>query len=134
MSSSTLINPPGLPPLPGLISHGVVVPGAGLVFTAGQAAWDETMQVVGRDDLAVQFALAYENVDRVLEAAGTSRRNVVKETIYLVGYSPDDAERMIGLIAAARGEDPVPPASTMVGVETLYAEGFLVEIEVVATL
>jgi 2-iminobutanoate/2-iminopropanoate deaminase len=133
MSSSTPINPPGLPAFPGLISHGVVVPSAGLVFTSGQVAWDETGAPVG-DDLATQFALTYENVDRVLEAAGTHRRNIVKETIYLVGYRHADAEQLIGLIAAVRGDAPVPPSSTATGVESLYAPGFLVEIEVVATL
>ncbi len=130
----TLINPPELPALPGLVSHGVVVPQAGLVFTAGQVAWDADGAVVGAGDLAAQFAKAYENVDLVLAAAGTTRRNVIKETIYLVGYRTEDGQRLIELIAAARGDDPAPPASTCVGVETLYADGFLVEIEVVGTV
>ncbi|MFG2375487.1 RidA family protein [Streptomyces sp. NPDC048504] len=88
----------------------------------------------GRDDLAAQFTKAYENIDAVLAAGGSSRSKVIKETIHLVGYDTDDAEQLIGLIASCRGEGQTPPASTCVGVETLFAEGFLVEIEVVATL
>ena len=132
--SVVAVNPAELPPLTGLISHGVVVPGAGLVFTSGQVAWDSAGVVVCAGDLAGQFAKAYENVDLVLRAAGTSRDRVVKETIYLVGYTTDRAEELVGLLAEARQGHAVPPASTAVGVQSLYADGFLVEIETVAVL
>lgn len=128
------VNPPELPPLPGVISHGIVVPSAGLVFTSGQVAWDSTGQVVGRGDLAAQFTKAYDNVGLVLKAAGTTRAKIVKETIYLAGYTTDRAEELVGLLAGARQGHPVPPASTAVGVDTLYADGYLVEIETVAVV
>lgn len=136
MSSPVALNPAELPPLTGVISHGLAIPDLGLVYTSGQVAWDAKGELVGRDDLAAQFTKAYENIDAVLAAGGSSRSKIIKETIHLVGYTTDDAEQLIGLIAGCRGEGQTPPASTCVGVgvETLFAEGFLVEIEVVATL
>lgn len=127
------LNPPELPVLTGVISHGVKLPAAGLVYTSGQIAWDSEGNVVG-DDLATQFQKAYENIDAVLAAAGTSRDKVVKETVYLVGYTSDQADALFASLVEARGGHPTPPASTVVGVESLYADGFLVEVEVVAVI
>ena len=133
MPQPLTLNPAGLPKLPGVISHGVALAQLGLVYTSGQVAWDENGELVGRGDLAAQFTKAYQNVDLVLAAAGSARDRIVKETIYVVGYRTENADELVGLIAASR-TSTAPPASTCVGVETLYAEGFLVEIEVVATL
>ncbi|MFJ9374770.1 RidA family protein [Streptomyces sp. NPDC101455] len=134
MSSPVALNPAELPPLTGVISHGLAIPDLGLLYVSGQVAWDAKGELVGRGDLAAQFAKAYENIDAVLAAGGSSRSRIIKETIHLVGYDTDNAEQLIGLIAGSRGEGQTPPANTCVGVETLFAEGFLVEIEVVATL
>lgn len=128
------INPSGLPTLTGVISHGVKLPQAGLVYTSGQVAWDADGNLVGGDDLAAQFQRAYDNVEIVLRAAGSSREKIVKETIFLVGYTTDRAEALVGLLVGARKGHPAPPASTAVGVETLFAPGFLVEIEAVAVI
>ena len=126
------INPPELPVLTGVVSHGVALPDLGLVYTSGQVAWDADGKVVG-DDLTAQFIRAYENVDLVLAAAGSSRDRVIKETIYLAGYTTDQAQQVIELLTAARGGH-VPPASSAIGVQSLYADGFLVEIETVAVI
>jgi len=134
MSSPVALNPAELPPLTGVISHGLAIPDLGLIYTSGQVAWDAKGELVGRDDLAAQFTKAYENIDAVLAAGGSSRSKIIKETIHLVGYNTDNAEQLIGLIAGCREPGQTPPASTCVGVETLFAEGYLVEIEVVATL
>lgn len=127
------LNPVELPALTGVISHGIKLPDVGLVYTSGQVAWDDQGAVV-YEGLEAQFRKAYENVEHVLRAAGTSRDKIIKETILLVGYTTDQAEALIGHIVEARGGHPTPPASTLVGVETLYMDGFLVEIEAVAVL
>lgn len=127
------VNPANLPKLSSVISHGVVVERAGLVYTSGQLAWNENGDLVP-GSLVEQFKLAYENVDVVLKEAGTSRANVINETIYLVGYTPEKAGDLMAAISAARLPGGTPPASVAVGVETLFAPGFLVEIQVVATL
>ena len=124
------VDPPSLPEFTA-ISHGTLVPALGLVFTGGQVAWDATGRPVG-GDLAAQFRQTWANLDAVLEAAGTSRRHVVKETIYLVGYTPDRFPEVAPLIADSRPDGVPAPASSCVGVTSLFADGFLVEIEVVA--
>jgi len=127
------VNPSKLPKLSTVMSHAVVVERAGLVYTSGQLAWDENGDLV-EGSLTEQFRRAYENIDIVLEEAGTSRANVINETIYLAGYSPENAGELIGAITAARLPGATPPASVAVGVQTLFAPGFLVEIQVVATV
>lgn len=128
------VSPPELPALPGVLSHAVAVPEPGLVYTSGQVAWDKDGHLVGGDDLGAQFEKAYDNVEAALRATGSSREKIIKETIYLPGYTTDRAAELTAIIAAARKGHPTPPASTAVGVTTLYADGFQVEIEVVATL
>lgn len=127
------INPEKLPKLPNVISHGIVVERAGLVYTSGQLAWDDNGNLV-EGDLAAQISRAYANIDMVLEAAGTSRANIINETIYLAGYEPEDAPQLVDALSAARPKGSIPPTSTAVGVRTLFAEGFLVEIQVVAAI
>ncbi|QFZ81584.1 RidA family protein [Variovorax paradoxus] len=127
------VNPSKLPKLSTVMSHAVVVERAGLVYTSGQLAWDENGDLV-EGNLSEQFRRAYENIDIVLEEAGTSRANVINETIYLAGYSPENVGELIGAITAARLPGATPPASVAVGVQTLFAPGFLVEIQVVATV
>ncbi|MBK3576191.1 RidA family protein [Streptomyces sp. MBT65] len=134
MPSPVALNPAELPPLTGMISHGLAVPDLRLIYASGQVAWDEKGQLVGRGDLAAQFTKAYENIDAVLAAGGSSRGKIIKETIHLVGYDTDNSAELIALIAGCRGAGETPPASTCAGVETLFAEGYIVEIEVVATL
>lgn len=103
MSSPVALNPAELPPLTGVISHGLAIPDLGLIYTSGQVAWDAKGELVGRDDLAAQFTKAYENIDIVLAAGGSSRSKIIKETIHLVGYNTDNAEQLIGLIMRLPG-------------------------------
>lgn len=128
-----VINPPQLPKLSTVISHGIVVEAAGLLYTSGQLAWNADGALV-EGDFAEQFKRAYENIDLVLKEAGTARENIVSETIYMVGYSPENASELVSAIASARPPGARPPASVAVGVETLFAPGFLVEVQVVATV
>lgn len=136
MTSSAAVEPINPPELPAsqLISQAVVLRDLRLVFVSGQLPWNAQRELVGRGDLAAQYAKANENVDAVLRAAGTSRANIVKETIYIVGYTPDRAPKVLELLAASRQGRPGVPASTIVGVSSLVGEGVLVEIEAVATL
>ena len=102
-SAVRAVNPAKLPKLGSVISHGIVAERAGLVYTSGQLAWNENGDLVP-GSLVEQFKRAYENIDLVLQEAGTSRANVINETIYLVGYRPENAGELIGAIAAARHE------------------------------
>ncbi|RZT42506.1 RidA family protein [Cupriavidus agavae] len=126
------INPPGLPKLESVISHAIVVEPAGLIYASGQLSWDENGVLIDGTMLDQLFR-AYANIDVVLQAAGSSREKIVNEVIYLVNYSPDNAGQLVAALAAIRPTGSVPPASTVVGVQSLFAPGFLVEVQVVAT-
>ncbi|MCO4860741.1 RidA family protein [Cupriavidus sp. WGlv3] len=126
------ISPRGLPQLESVISHALVVEPAGLIYTSGQLSWDESGALVDGTMLE-QFRRAYANLDLVLQAAGSSREKIVNEVIYLVGYSPETAGELVAALASERPPGSVPPTSTVVGVQTLFAPGFLVEVQVVAT-
>ena len=64
-SSIRAINPAKLPKLSAVISHGVVIERAGLVYTSGQLAWNENGDLIP-GSFVEQFKRAYENVDLVL--------------------------------------------------------------------
>ena len=81
------------------------------------------------DDLQTQANEVYANLKRRLEAAGASTADLVKLTIYMSNYQPGDAS----VLAAARqnsgfNQDNLP-ATTLIGVESLYSDTALIEIE-----
>jgi enamine deaminase RidA (YjgF/YER057c/UK114 family) len=101
-----------------------------LVVTSGQVALDARGQVVAEGDLAEQAKQAYRNLRIALEFAGASPEDVIKLTIYVVGYEP---QMLPALTEARRAEfDNVVTAATLVGVEALAQPEFLVEIEAFA--
>ncbi|MDG4665509.1 RidA family protein [Mycobacterium sp. 236(2023)] len=124
------LNHDQLPSVP-ILSHAVVVEGAGLVYLSGQIAWDTEGQLVGAGDYAAQAAKISHNIDIALAAAETHRRHVVRETIYIVDCTPESVEAVAG---ALRGDATwPPPAQTIVGVAALAIPGFLVEVDIIAS-
>jgi enamine deaminase RidA (YjgF/YER057c/UK114 family) len=125
-------NPHGLASPQGY-THVVAVRGGKTAYIAGQVALDAKGQLVGKGDLKTQTRQAFENLKLALAATGATFQDVVKLTTYVVGYRPADA----ALIREVRSEylGPVAtPASTLVGVQALAREGFLVEVEAIAVV
>ena len=101
--------------------------GGGMVFTAGQVAWDETGQVTAIGDIRGQTVQTLKNVIAVLEEAGASLDDVLKCNVYL----KDMADFQIMNEEFAKVFPVDPPARTTV--QTPLAEPeMLVEIEAVA--
>ncbi|MFI6095995.1 RidA family protein [Lentzea sp. NPDC051213] len=125
----TLINPDGLPEID--VYHQVAVAtGTKTIYVAGQVDWDAA------PDLTTQVERAYVNVHTALKAAGATFADLVKLTVYVVGWTPDKMPQLLDGIAkaAARvGETPRSPAS-MIGVATLDVPEHLVEIEAIAVI
>lgn len=97
------------------------------VYTAGQIPLDPaTGQIVG-DEIRSQTERALQNVQAVLEAAGSSLAEVVKTTVFLQDMG--DFAAMNDVYARYFGA--APPARSTVEVAGLPL-GALVEIEVVA--
>ena len=101
--------------------------GGGMIFTAGQVAWDETGEVTGIGDVAGQTRQTLKNVVAVLHEGGASVDDVIKCNVYLADIR--DFAVMNAEFAKVFPTDP--PARTTV--EARLAEPtMLVEIEAVA--
>lgn len=105
-------------------SHGFR--GGNLVFTSGQTGTDpKTGQVV--EGIEAQTRQTLENVEAVLEAAGCSRRDVVKVTVFLADMR--DYGAMNKVYASFFGR-PYPARSTVEA--RLANQNMRVEIEAIA--
>ncbi|MGI8554433.1 MAG: RidA family protein [Dehalococcoidia bacterium] len=126
------LNPPGLSQPPSY-RQVVMASGGTLVFVSGQVALDAQSQLIGSGDLRTQTRQVFENLKTALAAAGASFADVVKITTYIVNYTPADRE----VLAEVRGRylsNENPPASTLIGVQALAREDFLIEIEATAVV
>ena len=99
-----------------------------LLYISGQAAIDAGGKIVGIGDFDAQAKQAFENLDHVLRAGGSSLKNVIKFTIFLtdMGY--------FSRIVELRGQwfTAPYPADTIVEVSSLYSPDAMIEIEAVA--
>ena len=118
---------------PGAYSHVVVGSGTRIVSVAGQVGMDAAGNVVGKGDFAAQAVQAYANVAAALAAAGATFDDVTKMTVFIVGF--DEATHFAPLIAArAQFVTGEKPANTLIGVQALASQDFLIEVEAMAVL
>ena len=99
-----------------------------LLLVSGQAAIDETGQLVGVGDFDAQAEQTFRNLQRVLEAGGSSLDRVVKVTIFLTDMAN------FPKIVEHRGKwfTPPYPADTIVEVTSLALPELEIEIEAIA--
>jgi enamine deaminase RidA (YjgF/YER057c/UK114 family) len=104
--------------------------GGRLLYIAGQVAWDASGAIVGKGDVRAQARQVFENLRRVLQAAGGDLPNLMKITTYITKIEDFPA------VAAARGEvfQGELPASTLIVVKSLFHPDFLIEVEGVAAV
>jgi enamine deaminase RidA (YjgF/YER057c/UK114 family) len=127
-----LRNVPGRP-VPQGYQHVSIAPPGRLVHIAGQTGTDDDGTVL--DGLEAQAERALLNVGRALEAAGASEQDLVKVTIYVVGWEPSMYPALIGGLMAAGAQRPSPEVPvTLLGVASLFEPGMLVEVEAVAVI
>ena len=99
-----------------------------LVFTAGQIPLTPDGDLLDHADIDVQTEQALENVEAILEAAGSSMDDALKITVYLTDI--EQFETMNDVYETFFEADP--PARSAVEVAAL-PKGVGVEIEAVAT-
>lgn len=126
----TPLNPPGVNPPRGNYVQAVIAQAPALVFVSGQVAMDEHNNIVGKGDIEAQARQVFHNLQVVLEAAGSSLRDIVMWTIYdtNVGDHMETLNRVGREVFGTTGF----PASTKVGVTRLSHPDYLVEIDAVA--
>jgi enamine deaminase RidA (YjgF/YER057c/UK114 family) len=124
------INPEGMH-RPGAYTPVVTVRGGKMIYISGQVPLDERAQLVGGRDLKAQTEQVYRNLGLALKGAGATFNDVVKITTYVVGYKPE-YRSLMHEVRSRHFSKESPPASTLVGVESLATADFLVEIEAIA--
>jgi enamine deaminase RidA (YjgF/YER057c/UK114 family) len=128
------INPNNLfPSLPHGFSQIVVGSGRKMVFISGQTAWDEGKNIVGGDSVLEQARQALRNLEKAMEAAGGTLKDVVALRIYIVNYQAE-CGTAVGTALRECFSSENPPASTWIGVSALADPEFLIEIEATAVL
>ena len=132
----TIVNPEGLGKPLGQYSQVARVKNAAeWLFIAGQLATDVAGNVVGADDFDAQCVQVFKNIEAALVSQGAGWRNVVQFTTYLV-HSQDIPKFM----AFRKREFPklFPdgkyPPNTLLMIDRLVGEPFLVEVQPIAAL
>jgi enamine deaminase RidA (YjgF/YER057c/UK114 family) len=126
------INPPGLSNSPAYTQVVAAKPGT-ILWVSGQTAQNAKGELVGKGDLKAQVNQAWENVRLALAGSGATFQDVVKVTTYVVNYKPSMRDDLRAARLKFMG-DAKPPAATLVGVQSLASDEWLVEIEVTAVI
>ena len=130
-----IYNPEELGPPMGQYTHVTRVKASEFLFIAGMLAGDANGNVIGADDFDAQTAQVFKNVEATLRSAGASWSNVVQFTTYLV-HSQDIPKFM----AFRKREFPKMfpdgkyPPNTLLMVDRLVQEPFLVEVQTIAAV
>jgi 2-iminobutanoate/2-iminopropanoate deaminase len=114
-------------------SHAVVVNGGKMVFLSGQVGLNKQGEMVGKDDFRTQVAQVFSNLKSALAAAGATPNDLIKLNYYVVGLNRDK------LVAIRNVRDEFiskehPPTSTLAGVQALFREDAMIEVEAVAVV
>jgi enamine deaminase RidA (YjgF/YER057c/UK114 family) len=108
------------------------------VVTA-RGAGSKVVQVSGQvgqpgDSLEDQADQVYANLRRRLEAAGAGPEDLLKVVIYMPEYTRGDFAAVDAARQAHGFPDETVPAATLLGIQSLFADGALLEIEGVAVV
>ena len=101
-----------------------------LLFISGLVGVDERGHVVGEGDAARQTRQIFENMKKVLDAAGAGFADVLKVTVFMTNI--DDRPKINPVRQEFFGS--ARPASTLVEVRRLVRPDLLLEIEAVVGL
>jgi enamine deaminase RidA (YjgF/YER057c/UK114 family) len=130
--SIELRDAPGLQQPVGFSHVSIASPGQ-LVHLAGHGGADADGNVDG--DLAQQTERALLNLAEALDAAGAVPEHLVKLTVLVVGWRESMLGDLLEGFIAAAAVRPMPPVPlTLHGVQSLFLDSMLVEVEGVAVL
>jgi enamine deaminase RidA (YjgF/YER057c/UK114 family) len=119
-----LMRPPTYTPV-------VAARGGRTLYVSGQVPVNEKGELVGKGDLGAQAEQVFRNLDTALKGAGAEFSDVVKITTYVVGYRPE-LRPLMHQVRAKYVSKENPPASTLVGVQSLAIADYLIEVEAIA--
>ena len=119
----------------GQYSHITRVKASEYLFIAGQVAVDKAGNVIGADDFDAQCVQAFANLETALKSQGAGWANVVEFTTYMV-HSQDIPKFMKFRLREFPRMFPngAFPPNTLLMIDRLVGEAFLIEVKVVAAL
>src|SRR6516162_6949422 len=135
MPDIKILNPDALGKPLGQYSQITRVKASEFLFIAGQVGADKDGKTVGIDDFDAQCVQTFANIETTLKSQGASFANVVEFTTYLV-HSQDIPKFM----AYRKREFPrlfpsgAYPPNTLLIVDRLVQESFLIEVQTIAAL
>ena len=135
MPEIKLLNPDTLGKPLGQYSQIARVKASEFLFIAGQLATDKGGNIVGADDFQAQCGQVFANIEAALKSQGASFANVVEFTTYLV-HSQDIPKFMTFRLGAFPRlfSNGVYPPNTLLMVDRLVGEPYLIEVATVAAL
>jgi len=129
-----ILNPPGLGPAQGLYSQATLVPaGVDTYHIAGQLSVGKDGSIVGVGDFEAQFHQIYTNLGDVLKALGEDYDSIIAMHTFLVHSQsiPKFMELRKALFSRIFKGPDYPP-NTLLMVDRLVKEEFVIEVEAVA--
>ena len=101
-----------------------------LIEVTGTVSVDENSMLVGKDDAYGQTKFIIEKIEKVLEKAGASLKDVVRTRMFVTDISRWEE------YGKAHGEffDAIKPCTSMIEVKGLIAPEYLIEIEATAII
>ena len=135
MADIQIYNPDTLGTPLGQYSHVTRVKANEFLFIAGMLSANQAGEIIGANDFDAQCAQVFANLEAALKSAGAGWGNVVQFTTYLV-HSQDIPKFMTYRLREfpkmfANG---VYPPNTLLMVDRLVQEPFLVEVQTVAAI
>ena len=119
----------------GQYSHVTRVKASETLYIAGMVAADKNGKVVGQNDFDAQCGQVFRNIETALESAGAGWANVAEFTTYLV-HSQDIPKFMAFRLREFPKMFPngVYPPNTLLMIDRLVGEPYLIEVQTVAAL
>jgi enamine deaminase RidA (YjgF/YER057c/UK114 family) len=135
MPDIKILNPDTLGKPLGQYSQITRVKASEFLFIAGQVATDKSGKVIGADDFDAQCGQVFANIEAALTSQRASFANVVEFTTYLV-HSQDIPKFMAWRLREFPRLFPTGayPPNTLLIVDRLVGEPFLIEVQTVAAL
>lgn len=130
MAQKKFINPEGMV-RPGAYTPVVTAQGGRTIYIAGQVSLDEKGEIVGKGDLMAQAEQVWRNVGLALKGAGATFNDLVKINVYVVDYKPEYRD-LLHKMRLRHVSKENPPVSTLIGVQALARDAFLIEIDAIA--
>jgi enamine deaminase RidA (YjgF/YER057c/UK114 family) len=130
-----IYNPEALGPPMGQYTHVTRIKANEFLFIAGMLSGDAAGNVIGEGDFEVQTKQVFHNIEAALESAGASWANVVQFTTYLVHSQdiPNFMDFRLREFPKMFPDGKYPP-NTLLVVDRLVKEAFLVEVQTIAAI